>query len=247
MSNSSDVARQRDYYRTTAATYHERHVGEQDEHGLALQLLIALARYGGVSGSFLDVGAGTGRAMQALSQAFPKACVEGIEPVAELREQALLINGIVGSRLREGDALQLPFADDSFDWVVETGVLHHIRDWRRAVAEMSRVARYGVLISDTNTIGVGSAHARKVKRIIKKLGCWNLFIWLQTKGKMSKYSEGDGLYYSFCAFDALPLLRRKFGHVHVMNTQGIGEADMLNTVSHVAIVAFKQHPKIPAA
>ncbi len=55
---------------------------------------------------------------------------------------------------------------------------------------------------------VGSAKARKLKIIIKNLGCWDLFIWLQTKGKMSKTSEGDGLYYSFCAFDALPLLRR---------------------------------------
>jgi ubiquinone/menaquinone biosynthesis C-methylase UbiE len=238
--SDSDVARQRDYYRATAATYHERHVGEQDEHGLALAVLMALARHGGVSGSFLDVGAGTGRAMQALAQAFPEARVEGIEPVAELREQALRIHGIDPSRLREGDALHLPFADDSFDWVVETGVLHHIRDWKRAVAEMARVARYGVLISDTNTIGVGSAKARKLKTIIKKLGCWDLFIWLQTKGKMSKYSEGDGVYYSFCAFDALPVLRCKFGQVHVMNTQGSGQANLLGSVSHVAIVARRQ-------
>jgi len=245
--SDSDVARQRDYYRATAATYHQRHVGEQDEHGLALAVLMALARHGGVSGSFLDVGAGTGRAMQTLAQAFPQARVEGIEPVAELREQALRIHGIDASRLREGDALHLPFADDSFDWVVETGVLHHIRDWRRAVAEMARVARYGVLISDTNTIGVGTAKARKLKTIIKKLGCWDLFIWLQTKGKMSKHSEGDGVYYSFCAFDALPLLRRKFAQVHVMNTQGSGQADLLGSVSHVAIVARRQDAPITAA
>lgn len=231
--SDSDVARQRDYYRATAATYHERHVGEQDEHGLALAVLMALARHGGVSGSFLDVGAGTGRAMQALAQAFPAARVEGIEPVAELREQAQRLHGISASRLREGDALHLPFADDSFDWVVETGVLHHIRDWRRAVAEMAR--------------GVGSAKARKLKTIIKKLGCWDLFIWLQTKGKMSKTSERDGVYYSFCAFDALPLLRRKFRQVHVMNTQVCGAADLLGSVSHVAIVACQQDPQIAAA
>jgi ubiquinone/menaquinone biosynthesis C-methylase UbiE len=180
--SDSDVARQRDYYQATAATYHERHVGEQDEHGLALAVLMALARHGGVSGSFLDVGAGTGRAMQTLAQAFPEAHVEGIEPVAELLEKALRIHGIDASRLREGDALHLPFADDAFDWVVETGVLHHIRDWRRAVAEMAR--------------GVGSAKVRKLKPIIRKLGCWDLFIWLglQTKGKMGKTSERDGLY-----------------------------------------------------
>jgi SAM-dependent methyltransferase len=233
----TDEARQRAYYQATAASYHERHVGEQDEHGLALELLVMLARHHGVAGSFLDVGAGTGRAMKALATAFPQARVQGIEPVAELRQQAEIQNGINALDLREGDALQLPFADDSFDWVVETGVLHHIRHWPKAVAEMARVSRYGVLISDTNNIGQGSPRTRKLKKLIKMLGLWNAFVWLQTKGKMSKWSEGDGVYYSFCAFDALPLLRGKFGQVQVMNTQGSGEADLLGTVSHVAIVA----------
>lgn len=54
---------------------------------------------------------------------------------------------------------------------------------------------------------------------------------------MSKWSEGDGVYYSFCAFDTLPLLRTKLPHVQVMNTQGSGEADLLSAVSHVEIDA----------
>ena len=244
--SSTDQSRQREYYRATAATYHERHVAEQDEHGLALELLVLLVRHHGVADSFLDVGAGTGRAMKALATAFPQALVQGIEPVAELRLQAELLHGISGADLRDGDALQLPYADDSFDYVVETGVLHHIRDWPRAVAEMARVARYGVLISDTNNIGQGSAWARKIKKLIKKLGLWNLLVWVQTKGKMSKWSEGDGLYYSFCAFDALPLLRRKFEQVQLMNTLGSGQADLLGSVSHVAIVARRNKP-VPAA
>ena len=244
---STDESRQRDYYKATAASYHARHVGEQDEHGLALELLVMLARHHGVAQSFLDVGAGTGRAMKALAMAFPQARVQGIEPVAELRQQAERLNGISGADLREGDALQLPFADNSVDWVVETGVLHHIRDWPHAVAEMVRVARYGVLISDTNNIGQGSPRTRSFKKLIKKLGLWNLLVWLQTKGKMSKWSEGDGLYYSFCAFDALPLLRRKFDQVQLMNTQGSGDADLLGSVSHVAIVATRQNTATPAA
>jgi hypothetical protein len=64
---------------------------------------------------------------------------------------------------------------------------------------------------------------------------------------MSKTSEGDGVYYSFCAFDALPLLRRKFGQVHVMSTQGFGEANLLGAVSHVAIVARRQDAPTTAA
>jgi len=237
---STDESRQRAYYQATAASYHERHVGESDEHALALELLVMLARHYDVAGSFLDVGAGTGRAMKALVTAFPGACVQGIEPVAELRQQANILNGIPGEDLVAGSALQLPFADNSFDWVVETGVLHHIRHWPEAVSEMVRVARYGVLISDTNNIGQGSHLGRKLKKTIKKLGFWKVLVWLQTNGKMSKWSEGDGLYYSFCAFDTLPLLRQKFVEVQVMNTRGSGEADLLSSVSHVAIVARLQ-------
>jgi hypothetical protein len=55
------------------------------------------------------------------------------------------------------------------------------------------------------------------------------------------------VYYSFCAFDSLSLLRRKFGRVHVMNTQGCGAADLLGSVSHVAIIARRQDAPIEAA
>jgi len=40
----SDQSRQRDYYRKTAATYHERHVSVNDEHALALDFLVMLSR-----------------------------------------------------------------------------------------------------------------------------------------------------------------------------------------------------------
>ncbi|QPN59113.1 methyltransferase domain-containing protein [Synechococcus sp. CBW1002] len=75
--------------------------------------------------------------------------------LAQVLEQAEQILGIDPSRLHEGDSLHLPLSDESFEWVVETGVLHHIRDRKRAVAEMARVARHGMLISDTHTV-VGS-------------------------------------------------------------------------------------------
>ena len=49
-----------------------------------------------------------------------------------------------------GDALRLPFADDSIDIVMCSQVLHHFRedDARRLIAEMNRVARTRVVISD---------------------------------------------------------------------------------------------------
>ncbi len=37
----------------------------------------------------------------------------------------------------------LPAADDSYDAVFDFGILHHVRDWRRAVAEVARVLKPG--------------------------------------------------------------------------------------------------------
>ncbi len=62
-------------------------------------------------------------------------------------------------------------------------MLHHIRNWKRAVTQKARVARYGVLNSDTNTISVGSAKAPKLKTIIKKLGCCGLLSGCRPKAK----------------------------------------------------------------
>jgi len=167
--------------------------------------------------------------------------VQGIEPVAELHQKAEILNGIPREDLREGDLLQLQFADDSFDWVVEMGVLNHIFDWLQAVMGMASVESYVVLISCANNIGQGSLLVRKLMKMIKKLGLLNAFVWVQTKGKISKWSVGDGAYYSFYAFDDLPLLRRKFEQVQLMKTQGSGDAHLLSPVSHVANVATRQN------
>ncbi len=64
---------------------------------------------------------------------------------------------------------------------------------------MVRVARVGVLISDSNNMGQGSAAARALKQCVKGMGLWKALIWAQTGGRMYKESDGDGVYYSFCA------------------------------------------------
>jgi SAM-dependent methyltransferase len=48
-------------------------------------------------------------------------------------------------RWQHGDAEALPFPDDSFDWAVVSAGLHHCRSPHRAVLEMYRVARRGLL------------------------------------------------------------------------------------------------------
>ena len=42
-----------------------------------------------------------------------------------------------------GDAQDLPFPNACFDAVVNFGIIHHILDWRRCIAELSRVTKPG--------------------------------------------------------------------------------------------------------
>ena len=42
-----------------------------------------------------------------------------------------------------GDAERLPYPDAAFDAVVNFGIIHHLPDWRRGVAEVARVLRPG--------------------------------------------------------------------------------------------------------
>jgi SAM-dependent methyltransferase len=51
--------------------------------------------------------------------------------------------------VKQGDALQLPFADGEFDRIVAAEVLEHIRDDRAAVSELVRVLRPGGSIAVT--------------------------------------------------------------------------------------------------
>lgn len=212
-----DVTRQRDYYRETAADYDAQHIDQFDEHGIALSALAGLARHYGV-GSILDVGAGTGRAMLLLQERLPGVRIVGIEPVAELRAVGHA-RGLDSDALIDGLGDALPFADDAFDLVIQTGVLHHVPDPGRVVREMARVARFGVMLSDGNNLGQGSAVSRLAKGLLHRLGLWRAAIWISTRGRMSKWSEEDGVFYSYSLFDNLPDLAAKFPQHLLMNTQ----------------------------
>ena len=239
MAVSSETKQQRAYYSRTAKHYDAMHLHPVDEHGKALNGFMGLAEVFGPVDSVLDVGAGTGRALEKLRARWPRAEVMGIEPVEELRRIGHS-KGIPEDQLVAGDALHLAFDDDTFDFVVETGALHHIRTPIAAVKEMIRVARKGVMVSDSNNVGQGSASLRFVKFALSSLGLWPAAVFLETRGKMYKESEGDGLYYSFSAFDCVAEMRNKFPTVHYMNTTNTHGFNLYRGATHVMIFACKQ-------
>jgi ubiquinone/menaquinone biosynthesis C-methylase UbiE len=223
---------QRAYYAKTASEYDGAHVCGIDEHFFALSWLSSLIRLYKFS-SLLDVGAGTGRCLSFLKNENLPLTLAGIEPVAELRAVGRQ-KGL--TELIEGDALNLPFGDASFDVVCHFGVLHHIKDHKRAVSEMCRVARHSVFISDSNNFGQGGFIARTVKQAVHAAGLWNVFNFIRTKGKGYHYSDGDGVFYSYSLFNDLPVVKRRFSDLRFLSTMPSG-ASLYRTAPNLAVFA----------
>jgi ubiquinone/menaquinone biosynthesis C-methylase UbiE len=193
------------YYHKTASAYDELHLHAGDEHFIALRYLSHLLPALSVR-TVLDVGTGTGRAVKYLAERHPGMEIIGIEPEESLRRIAIQEHGLPEHMVRPGNALNIPFPDRSFDVVCEFGVLHHVRTPRVVIDEMLRTARKAIVLSDENRFAHGSMPMRLLKLALWHLKVFPLFYWLKTRGKSFRYSEGDGVAYSYSVFDALPQL-----------------------------------------
>ena len=227
---------QRAYYAETASRYDDVHLHKDDAHSLALRYMLSTIRHLGVQ-SILDIGSGTGRGVQRIVEEFPDVKAVGVEPSAELR-QIGYSKGLLPTQLVGGDAMALAFEDDSFDLVCEFGALHHIPNPSRAVAEMLRVAKKAIFISDSNNFGQGSGLARWVKQTINAVGLWPAFTFLRTRGKGYSLSDGDGLAYSYSVFNNYRQIRQQCSSVHLLNTAD-GSPNLYRTASHVALLGIK--------
>lgn len=102
----------------------------------------------------LDLGAGTGVASAALSQA-------GARPVAlDLAVEMLAHRNAERPPSVAGDARALPFRDSAFDVVVAAFSLNHVPDLEGALAEARRVIRPGGLLL-ASTFPSGADHPAK--------------------------------------------------------------------------------------
>lgn len=131
-------ARRRRAWDKQASAY-DRQIGWFERHVFGEQRAWACAQ---AEGRVLEVAVGTG-----LNLAFyaPGADVTGVDLSPEMLQIARRRAAELGRNLelREGDAHDLPFDDESFDSVVATYSLCNIPDPSRAVAEMRRVLRPG--------------------------------------------------------------------------------------------------------
>jgi SAM-dependent methyltransferase len=163
--------------------------------------------------SILDTGCGTGRGIRFFREHMPDVEVHGNDPSPDLLKIATERYQISPSALHCSDTVSLPFARDSFDIVVSLAVLHHVPDPDSVVERMSQLARKGVFISDCNYIGQGRISTRLVKLALTEARLWPAVKFIQQGFRGWSYSEGDGVFYSYSAFSALPILRRHFRKV----------------------------------
>ncbi len=96
----------------------------------------------------LDVGCGEGATIVKLKQAKIGKTLEGIDN----SEDALQIGRKIylGINIKSGDIYNLPYKDGSFDLLICTEVLEHLKYPRKALAELRRVSSKYVLLSVPN-------------------------------------------------------------------------------------------------
>ncbi len=139
MDASGTHSANRDYYDSFSLQY-EQHRGHNDPggyHELLDELETEFVRKFAAGGDVLEVGCGTGLVLQRLS-AFARSA-KGVDLSPGMLEKARQR----GLDVVEGSALELPFADASFDATCSFKVLAHIPEIEKALAEMARVTRPG--------------------------------------------------------------------------------------------------------
>ena len=92
---------------------------------------------------WLDVGCGTGAFTQQIIDTTTPISVDGIDPSPEQVDFASNRAGAAMARFRTGDAMSLPYDDDSFDIAAMALVIFFVPQPEVSLAEMKRVVRRG--------------------------------------------------------------------------------------------------------
>ena len=122
----------------------------------------------------LELGVGTGLSLEA----YPQHCqVTGIDLAPEMLERAqdrVNGNGWRHVTLQQGDAQNLTFADDAFDYVTAFHVVSVVPDPQRMMAEAQRVSRPGGLLTIINHFRSRQPAVARVQRgidpVTRRLG-----------------------------------------------------------------------------
>lgn len=109
----------------------------------------SIAKYIHAEESVLDAGCGDGSLAIMLAQkgAEITACDISIENIATAKEESAQRGLDSHASFIVADAENLPFADNSFDWVISSHVLEHVPNFEKALAEIRRVTKKRAIIA----------------------------------------------------------------------------------------------------
>lgn len=98
-------------------------------------------------GAALEVGCGRGVGAALILELFGARTVDAFDLDPRMVAQARHRLAAHGRRARlwVGGATSIPAPDGCYDAVFDFGIIHHVHDWRRAVAEVGRVLKPGGL------------------------------------------------------------------------------------------------------
>ncbi len=92
---------------------------------------------------WIDVGCGNGAVTELLIARYAPTEVQGIDPSEAQITYARARSGMRIAEFRQGDAMALPFADNTFDAALMALVIFFVPKPAKGVAEMARVVRPG--------------------------------------------------------------------------------------------------------
>jgi arsenite methyltransferase len=121
----------------------------------------------------LDIGSGPGfLAAEMAEEVGPEGKVCGVDPSDSMLAMARRRGATV--EYASGDALALPYPDESFDAAVSTQVYEYVADMPAALAEVRRVLRAGgrllILDTDWDSVVWHSSDRDRTQRVLEK---WN--------------------------------------------------------------------------
>ena len=122
--------------------------------------------------TILDVGCGPcAHSARLARRGLRVQAVDFSESALEMAAENVRAQGLEDKiKLGRESLMGLSFPDESFDYVLCWGVLMHIPDVERAVAELSRVLRPGgqLVISEANMRSLEAVGVRRMKRVLKR-------------------------------------------------------------------------------
>lgn len=133
----------------------------------------------------LDIGCGPGSITLGLAQRVAPAEVVGVDIQPALIERARALAAAHAQhnvRFEAGDVYRLPFADACFDAAFGNGVLMHLAEPTRALAELRRVLRPGGVIGVRDPDFGAALHAPLTPTLQR---------WLELRVRVRRHNGGD--------------------------------------------------------